>query len=114
MGSNIKFIIIVIFLFFPIILFAGGDQEDKLDIAERLIAEQRYDEATLILSEIFREDPEKFGAAQRLQEIINEQRNSFNYLAKKLIEVLYVDKNVAHPDCAEKIKSAINRISYII
>ncbi len=95
MGSKNKSIIIVIFLFFPFILFAGGTQEeDKLDIAERLIAEQRYDEATLILADIFRDEPEKFAAAQRLQEIINEQRNSFNYKAEELIRVLYDEKNV--------------------
>ena len=64
-------------------LFARGEQEeDRLEVAERLIAEQRYDEAQKILADIMREEPEKFGAAQKLQEIINEQRNSFNYKAE--------------------------------
>lgn len=76
-------------------LFAGGSQEeDRLDIAERLISEQRYDEAQKILADIMREEPEKFGAAQKLQEQINEQRNSFNYKAQELINVLYEEKNI--------------------
>jgi tetratricopeptide (TPR) repeat protein len=94
LGNKNKFIIIVFLLLFPINLFAGGTQEDRLDIAERLITEQRYDEAQRILADIMREEPEKFGAAQKLQEIINEQRNSFNYKAKELIGVLYEEKDV--------------------
>ena len=52
MGNKNRFIIIIILLLFPFNLFAGGaGEEDRLDIAERLISEQRYDEAQKMIKD---------------------------------------------------------------
>jgi hypothetical protein len=82
-------IAILIFLALsPLTVFAGGQREDPVDNARQLMAERRYNDAILVLTEAVRKDPDKFDQVEALMEEIRTIRDKYNALYAELIEVL--------------------------
>ncbi|MBN1410043.1 MAG: hypothetical protein JW969_04310 [Spirochaetales bacterium] len=75
-------------------LSASGQQESRLDEAKNLIAEKKYNEALLILSEIIKYNPDQYEEAVTLSNQILEIRNQYNRMYEELITTLYVDQDV--------------------
>jgi hypothetical protein len=73
-------------------LQAGGarEEENRLQQAEKLIEERRYNEAIGILSEVMKRQPEKFDRAEELMQRIRKARQDYNQTYQELIEVLDV------------------------
>lgn len=72
-------------------VLAMGGREEQLPYVDRLIADQRYDEAIIYLKNYIQENPEMFDAAQsRIQRIIK-IRAAYNKSAATLIDVLQND-----------------------
>ena len=70
-------------------LYARGAKEDGvLSTADQLIANKEYDEAVQVLSDFMKENPDRFGEAQkRLQKIIK-LREQYSQLANELLDVV--------------------------
>lgn len=99
----INIFILLVFLFFEgTLLFAGGQKEDRLPEAQKLIAEGKYDNAILVLSDIMKTNPDNFVKAEKLMKEIRTARNKYNALYKQLITVLNpprgeaIDQNKAY------------------
>jgi hypothetical protein len=81
-------LLILITLFIPALLFAGGNPEVGLPKVDRLIKERNYNEAILELATYMHDNPDDFDAAQRrLRRIIN-LRENYNAKALELLLVL--------------------------
>lgn len=65
-----------------------GNREDPLVYADTLIAEQKYDEAILYLTEFIKKYPDRFDQAQAKLRRIIEIRMAYNRQADALLEVL--------------------------
>jgi hypothetical protein len=87
------------------LVYGGGAKDAELSRADALIAEKRYDEAILVLSDYIRENPDKFSLAQKRLRQINRSRDQYNVLANELLDVL-----VAEPDNTEKILDLSRRM----
>jgi hypothetical protein len=87
-------IILVFFVAGGGALSALGGQEDELTDARQLIAEKRYNEALLILTEVIRKDPDKTEEAENLIRQVRRYRGSYNDRYEELIQVLYQDEDV--------------------
>ncbi len=77
-------------------LYAGGKQEQEekpLEEAEQLIEERRYNEAITILTEVMKEEPEKFDEAEKLMKRVREARKEFNETYQQLIDILNVGED---------------------
>lgn len=85
------FLILVFFAAFSAVtpeVWARGNQEDPLVVADRLIESQDYNEAIIYLTEFIRKHPERFDEAQaRLKRVI-EIREAYNKKAKGLLDIL--------------------------
>lgn len=68
-----------------------GGKEDPLLYADRLIAEQKYDEAIVYLTDFIKNNPNRFDAAQARMRKITKIRSAYNQSAATLIEVLKND-----------------------
>jgi hypothetical protein len=75
-------------------LCAGGSQEEGLDTARRLIAEKRYNEALLVLTEVIRGDPEKTAEAENLIRQVRLYREAYSDRYEELIRILYEERDV--------------------
>lgn len=89
-----------------LILAAGpalalGSREDPLRRADALIAEQRYDEAILYISEFIKANPDRFDEAQGKLRQISRLRQSYNQSYLALIEA------IANPGTSETEKIAL-------
>jgi tetratricopeptide (TPR) repeat protein len=74
-------------------VYAGGAREEpnRLQQAEQLIEERRYNEAMSLLSEVMKREPEKFDRAEELMEKIREAREEYNQSYEELLKVLNVE-----------------------
>ncbi len=69
-------------------LYAGGQKEDRLPDAQKLIEEGKYNDAIMILSEIMKTNPDQFTEAEKLMREIRIARDEYNKLYAELITVL--------------------------
>lgn len=67
---------------------AMGGREDPLARADQLIAEQKYDEAIIYITDFMKRYPDRFDAAQKLMRKITKIRTSYNQAAVNLLDVL--------------------------
>ena len=86
--KSLSLLILILFLFVPAVLFAGGNPDVGLPKVDRLIKERNYNEAILELANYMHDNPDDFDAAQRrLRRIIN-LRENYNAKALELLLVL--------------------------
>ena len=103
----------LLFLFLGLVaaaspLNAGGTRDEGLALADRLIAERRYDEAIRILARHAGETPgEFFQAQQRLRKIIL-FRDDYTTLTNDLLDVL-----ITNPDDSARILDLTRRLEAI-
>ncbi|NLJ10930.1 MAG: hypothetical protein GX438_11420, partial [Treponema sp.] len=72
-------------------VYAGGKQEDPLAAADTLIAERKYNEAILLLTQFIKTNPDRFDDAQRRLQRIVKLREEYNAIAGELLNVLVTD-----------------------
>ncbi len=92
------FVLIIVFLLFffsALEVYAGGQKEDRLPEAQKLIEEGKYNDAILILTDIMRTNPDQFTEAQNLIKEIKSAREKYNALYAQLIDVLNPPKGEA-------------------
>lgn len=108
---------LVFWLGIPGVLCAGGQREDEaLARADALIAERRYNEAILVLTEYIKQNPDRFDDAQRRLQRIVRLREEYNRLAGELLDVLVNDptndeRKLAMIRQLESLEAAPNRAS---
>jgi tetratricopeptide (TPR) repeat protein len=85
--------------------FGRGNQDADLALADQLINDREYDEATLILSEYIRRFPDRFELAHQRLQRINQIREEFNRVADELIFMLLND-----PENSERILLLTTRL----
>jgi len=80
------------------LLHAAGQKEaesmQKLRAAEQLVAEKRYNQAIMLLTELVRQDADKFAAAEKLMQIIRDVRTEYNRKYDELIVALFEDTDL--------------------
>lgn len=86
-------------------VFAGGQQEDPIRRARELVAENRINDAILLLEETVRNDPERIQEAEALMRTIREIRGEYNVLFEQLIDNL-----VNNPDDIERTLEIIDQM----
>ncbi len=86
-------------------VFAFGAKEDPLVYIDKLIAEQKYDEAILYLTDFMKKYPERFDEAQARLKRIVEIRAAYNNKAKELLDVI-----VKEPENNEKKLAMIKEL----
>ena len=87
------------------LLHAAGNQEDPIRQARELIAENRINDAILLLEQTVREDPERIQEAESLMRTIREIRGEYNVLFEQLINNL-----VNNPDDIERTLEIIDQM----
>ena len=87
-------ILLVFVLMFSVTgeLCARGQQEERLDEARSLIEEQRYNDAILLLTQVMKENPQKFDEAEKLMKEVRAARELYNQTYQELIEILDVQE----------------------
>ena len=70
------------------VVVAGGQREDPIDDARQLIAENRLNDAILVLQNIVRSDPERIEEVEALLRVIRELRGEYNILLEQLVDNL--------------------------
>lgn len=87
-------ILLFIMLFISVTgeLSARGQQEDRLDEARTLIEQQRYNDAILIITQVMKNNPNKFDEAEKLLNEVREARENYNKTYQELIEILDVEE----------------------
>lgn len=80
----------LLFLFLlPVSLPAGGRQEeDPVETARQLMADRRYNDAILVLTEMMKNDPDRFDQAEALIREVRTIRDRYNGYYAELIDVL--------------------------
>ncbi len=68
--------------------YAGGTPEDPIRQARELVAENRINEAILLLEQTVRDDPDRILEAEALMRTIREIRGEYNVLFEQLIDNL--------------------------
>lgn len=99
---------LLLFIIPRALLFAGGQREDPIDDARQLIAENRLNDAILVLQNIVRSDPERIEEAESLLRVIRELRGEYNVLLEQL-----VDNLVNNPGDYEGTLAIIERMEQI-
>ncbi len=66
----------------------------RLAEVERLIDEKRYNEAILLLTQVIKEDPDRFDAAEQLMGRIRKIREEYNRNFDELIAALFVETDL--------------------
>ncbi|MFQ3547835.1 MAG: hypothetical protein SNJ56_05805 [Termitinemataceae bacterium] len=98
----------------PGMVYAKGQQDDPLATADNLIAERKYNEAILVLTQFIKSNPERFDDAQkRLQRIVR-LREEYNKIADDLLTILVTDptndeRKLAMIRQLESLEAAPNR-----
>ncbi|AEJ19201.1 hypothetical protein [Gracilinema caldarium] len=72
-------------------VYAEGKKEDTLSTADTLIAERRYNEAILLLTQYIKNNPDRFDDAQRRLQRIIKLREDYNKIAGDLLNILVSD-----------------------
>ena len=91
--SNRRRCAVPVLLFFVLLVlgggaaYASGQKEDSLITARRLITEERYNDAILLLTQVIKKDPRRFDQAQVLLEQIDRARNLYNEKMAELVSV---------------------------
>ncbi len=90
-------LILLVFFYFggQVCLFAGGQKENRLPEAQKLIDEHKYNDAILVLTDIMRTNPDQFTKAEKLIKEVRTARTEYNNLYAKLITVLHPPKGEA-------------------
>lgn len=101
------FLAFILFVFlvssFPVL--AGGQKENKLDLATELYNQKKYSEALLIVSQIINEGSDDAEEAEKLSKKIMSIMDQFNEKYEELIITLYVEQDVEKGrDLIEEIK----------
>jgi len=81
-------LVILILLVCVAAAWGMGGREDTFVYAEQLVAEQKYDEAILYISDFMKKNPDRFDEAQKLLRKITKIRSAYNAKAADLLEVL--------------------------
>ncbi|MDA3941095.1 MAG: hypothetical protein PF693_17595 [Spirochaetia bacterium] len=87
-SKKVLFILLLIIIFIPLNLYAGGKKEDRIPEALSLVEQRQYNDAILILTEIMKTSPDQFTEAQKLIQKISIARDNYNKLYEKLIILL--------------------------
>jgi len=104
--SAVILIFATVFLTVPVVSgFTRGSQEDPIRQARELVAENRINEAILLLEQTVRDDPERIQQAEALLRTIREIRGEYNVLFDQLIDNL-----VNNPDDIERTLEIIDRM----
>lgn len=86
---------ILLFLAFSLLLasqlWAGGAQSDPIETARELIIQRKYQEASKILEDLIRNDPERIDDAEALLSTIRDTTRRYNDLAAQLVTLLEND-----------------------
>ncbi|MCA1951239.1 MAG: hypothetical protein LDL24_11750 [Treponema sp.] len=95
-------------------VYAGGQKEDTLATADTLIAERKYNEAILLLTQFIKKNPDRFDDAQRRLQRIVKLREEYNAIAGDLLNVLVTDptndeRKLAMIRQLESLEAAPNR-----
>ncbi len=69
------------------VAYASGQKEDALTTARRLITEERYNDAILLLTQVIKKNPRRFDQAQALLEQVDRARNLYNAKMAELVSV---------------------------
>ena len=93
--AYVLIMLFLLFFFSAIEVHAGGQKEDRLPEAQKLIDEGKYNDAILILTDIMRTNPDQFDKAQNLVKEIKDAREKYNDLYAQLIDVLNPPKGEA-------------------
>jgi hypothetical protein len=72
-------------------VYGEGKQEDTLSTADTLIAERKYNEAILLLTQYIKNNPDRFDDAQRRLQRIIKLREDYNKIADDLLNILVSD-----------------------
>lgn len=96
---------IAIFLTLGTAAHAMGGREDPLHTADRLIAEQKYDEAIIYLTDFMKANPDRFDEGQKRIRRIKEIRDAYNSAAALLIDTI-----VGNPSDEERKLSMIAQL----
>jgi len=89
-------------------IYGGGSKDPDLSKADELIAKREYNEATLVLSDFAKRNPEKFDQAQKRLRKIAQLRDEFNRTAGELIDVL-----LNEPENSGKIRTLTAKLNSI-
>ncbi len=84
-------LVTLLLLLCAVAAWGAGGREDPLRLADRLIEEQRYDEALIYLTDFMKQYPDRFDAAQARIRRITQIRSTYNKSAEALIDVLQND-----------------------
>ncbi|MDA3949186.1 MAG: hypothetical protein PF508_08165, partial [Spirochaeta sp.] len=107
MHKNVILLIVSVSFLFLILPDAGarGQSEDPIRQARELVAENRINDAILLLEQTVREDPERIQQAEALLRTIREIRGEYNVMFDELIDNL-----VNNPDDIERTLEIIDRM----
>jgi len=89
--------------------YALGQKEDPLRQADALIAEQKYDEAIVFLTDFIAKNPDRFDEAQARLRTIMSKRDEYNKKGEQLIALMR-----DHPDQRELILKKIEDMKSIM
>lgn len=89
--------------------YALGQKEDPLRQADALIAEQKYDEAIVFLTDFIARNPDRFDEAQARLRTIMSKRDNYNKKGEQLIALMR-----DHPDQRELILKMIEDMKSIM
>lgn len=85
---KVIYLILIIFIFMTLNLYARGHKEERIPDAMVLVEERRYNDAILLLTEIMKTSPDQFAEAQKLIQKISIARGRYNTLYEELIRIL--------------------------
>ncbi|MBN2441298.1 MAG: hypothetical protein JXJ04_08125 [Spirochaetales bacterium] len=88
------FFIILLFLALALPAYPAGKKEDKLAQAKVYIEQKQYNEALFLISEVIREEPDRFDEAVKLSDKIYAIRAKYNEKYEELIIALYDEQDV--------------------
>jgi hypothetical protein len=92
-------LVLIITIGLPIAVQAGGRAEKearaRLAEVERLIEARRYNDAILRLTEIVKENPDLFDAAEQLMNRIREVRSQYNAKFEEMVRTLFEERDIA-------------------
>lgn len=103
--NRFSLLVAIIFLIVSFSVVARGQSEDPIRQARELVAENRINDAILLLEQTVRDDPERIQQAEALLRTIREIRGEYNVLFDTLIDNL-----VNNPDDIERTLEIIDEM----
>jgi len=84
--------VVLILLTAAVSLYGRGSKEDQtLTRADEFIKQKEYDQAMQLLSEYLKDNPDRFGEAQKRLQMIIKLREQYNQIANDLLDLLETD-----------------------